>query len=720
MSHWQFLFLSCIRVIFFASLCAAETSNEIITITTNRLLPAYTIATRADLLNNLTTCREELRDFRNAVDHRILWGLKILDSSGAPKPGFLYGNNFWLGSRKQCQDATNTNSLSLSEREVLNNTLYRNPQEEYSPFQDLITLGLCLPASCSTNDLSFILEGIFRDRTLLIGDFYSADFKLLEVKDLQNDYQWLFSGEVLFIGFTLALTWILMIIGTIYDIFVHQKSLKIQNLLRSCDENTALPLKIPDDYDASNSKDASENTSEMTDSFLRKENNIEQMLMCFSVYTNTGIVFNTKLDANSLPVIHGLRFLSMVWVIMGHTIFYMIDYFDNKATAIRMSDSIASQVISNASLVVDTYFFLSGFLLTYMYLIKSMGRTQTKPINYTAKLNEFFVAVMSRFIRITPSYMITMGIVYLNSSWYSRTSQFYMNERPHETCAKYWWRNLLYINNLFDRASMCMSWSWYLSNDMQFFVIGLILLILSTVYFYTAVVILCTLLIGTIVLTGYISYVNEYVPTLDEQYRFMDLLYDRPWVRIGPYLVGMIAAYILLKMGKKLTLKRTTVILCWCFGSACNVFVLFGLYQRHISVVVASFYVAFSRTVWAIGLAWILIACYTKHGGIVNRFLSFKCWIPFSRLTYCAYLLNPFIVSSIYLYGESVGHVDILSLITIFLGNFVSTYCTAYVLSLMSETPYILLIRRFTQPRNVRQKDEKFRKRDRNSNTTTY
>lgn len=68
-------------------------------------------------------------------------------------------------------------------------------------YQDIITLGLCLPASCSTNDLSFILEGIFRDRVLVIGDFYSADFRLLEVKDLKDDHQWLFSGSVLFIGY---------------------------------------------------------------------------------------------------------------------------------------------------------------------------------------------------------------------------------------------------------------------------------------------------------------------------------------------------------------------------------------------------------------------------------------------------------------------------------------------------------------------------------------
>lgn len=50
--------------------------------------------------------------------------------------------------------------------------------------------------------------------------------------------------------------------------------------------------------------------------------------------------------------------------------------------------------------------------------------------------------------------MMMLGIVQLNASWYGKTSQFYMNERPQETCAKYWWRNLLYINNLFSRKTM--------------------------------------------------------------------------------------------------------------------------------------------------------------------------------------------------------------------------------------------------------------------------
>lgn len=57
-----------------------------------------------------------------------------------------------------------------------------------------------------------------------------------------------------------------------------------------------------------------------------KESLIEKILLSFSLYTNTKIIFDTKLNNDSIPPIHGLRFLGMIWIIMIHTIFYMTDY----------------------------------------------------------------------------------------------------------------------------------------------------------------------------------------------------------------------------------------------------------------------------------------------------------------------------------------------------------------------------------------------------------
>lgn len=61
-------------------------------------------------------------------------------------------------------------------------------------------------------------------------------------------------------------------------------------------------------------------------SALLGESRIGKILMCFSVYTNTGKIFSTKVDADAIPLIHGLKFLSMCWIIFVHIIFFMMDY----------------------------------------------------------------------------------------------------------------------------------------------------------------------------------------------------------------------------------------------------------------------------------------------------------------------------------------------------------------------------------------------------------
>ncbi|KYN12525.1 Nose resistant to fluoxetine protein 6 [Trachymyrmex cornetzi] len=698
MHYIAFISYICHFVTLFCVSAQFHSSNENNVI---HLLPAYAIASRASVLGS-ATCATELRDFLDAVDQRILWGLKTLDSSGELKSGFLYGNNFWMGSRSQCLDIMNRTPFEFAKRHILNNTRYRNPQNEFPPFQlnyfvaylrhnstlqyhvnipneDLITLGLCLPASCSMNNISFILEGIFRDRVLLINDLYSMDLSLIKVKNLKDDHQWLLSGATLLICVVLVLTFAMMISGTIYDIFIYQTYLKTKAKTVVNVENTVEELKMTD----------------LSSSCVKSR--IGNVLMCFSVYTSTKIIFNTKLDTKAIAVIHGIRFLSMLWIIIAHTIFYTADYFDNKVWTLRFAEGIPIQVISNASVSVDTYFFLSGFLLAYMFLEHKIDKER---IHYGEKLNRFFVSVIKRYIRLTPTYIIMIGIVQLNSTWYDKTSQFYVEEKSHETCAKYWWRNVLYINNLFNHNTMCLSWSWYLSSDMQFFIIGLTLLILSTVYFYVAVVILGTLLIGSIILSGYISYIYEYVPTLDEQYRLQDVLYYPPWVRIGPYIIGIITGYIIKRFNKKIALKKSTIILYWTISAACNIFVLFGLYKRQISVLSTAIYVALSRTVWAIGIAWIVIVCCTEHGGIVKELLTCKIWIPLSRLTYCAYLLNPFIIHSIRLHNETSAHLEFLSMSAMIVGHFGISYICAYALSLMAESPYILLMRMFSQSRS--------------------
>lgn len=75
MSHRQIIFILYICVNFTALICVSAQNygfNE--KNDSNYTLPVYAIASRADLLNS--TCGKELRDFRDAVNQRILWSLR--------------------------------------------------------------------------------------------------------------------------------------------------------------------------------------------------------------------------------------------------------------------------------------------------------------------------------------------------------------------------------------------------------------------------------------------------------------------------------------------------------------------------------------------------------------------------------------------------------------------------------------------------------------------
>lgn len=41
---------------------------------------------------------------------------------------------------------------------------------------------------------------------------------------------------------------------------------------------------------------------------------------------------------------------------------------------------------------------------------------------------------------------------------------------------RFWWRNILYVSNLSSADKMCVSWTWSLACDMQFFMITTLIL----------------------------------------------------------------------------------------------------------------------------------------------------------------------------------------------------------------------------------------------------
>nr|CAD7580803.1 unnamed protein product [Timema californicum] len=94
--------------------------------------------------------------------------------------------------------------------------------------------------------------------------------------------------------------------------------------------------------------------------------------------------------------------------------------------------------------------------------------------------------------------------------WTHNTSVFEPNVLDHINCENYWWRNALYLNNLFPRSEMCMLWSWYMANDTQFYVLGIFLLMLSVRFSWLVATMWSVILVSSWCVTAYISFLYSY------------------------------------------------------------------------------------------------------------------------------------------------------------------------------------------------------------------
>lgn len=235
-------------------------------------------------------------------------------------------------------------------------------------------------------------------------------------------------------------------------------------------------------------------------------------------------------------------------------------------------------------------------------------------------------------------------------------------------------------------------WSWYLANDTQFFIIGVIVLIFSIRHFKVAAMMIVTVLLTAWTATTIIAYDHHVIPS-DEALALFDKIYDKPWTRIGPYMIGMIVGWILFKTNCKLHLRRHMIILGWLAALALGQYVIYGFYEQEVGRVVGALWTSLSHSLWAVYISWVVIACATGNGGFISKILGSPILYPLSRTTYCAYLLHPLIIRAIFLTSVAPIQLSVITMSIYFHGTLITSYICAVVLSLFFEAPIVSLLR---------------------------
>ncbi|XP_072397889.1 nose resistant to fluoxetine protein 6-like [Diabrotica undecimpunctata] len=615
------------------------------------------------------------------------WAYEMLDSFPKFPEGILYGNFYQLGNFDECvrikrsvkTDRKNTSIADtvLKGQYCLVDIHFRSKSDQTKPHiqknenmalninraqfnNRIVHWAVCLPSSCTSKETEVFTQEIFAS-SLPKFDVVSV---YVDPKKCEYQKPLPIKTEEIIYGVIVGLFLMLTVLATILHCW----------FLKQIRKTTVYNVDV-----------------------LRQQrsNKIKEAFVCFSLINTTKRFFHTKPSDLNLESICGIKFLSMVIIIGGHSlIFFFGGPIANTNFFLEEGIRPENSMFLNGPIIVDTFLLISGFLMCRLLLIEMDKRK--------GRIN-FFALYIARYIRLTPAYAVVVGF-YTTFLYRTGSGPFWDSKIgvERDRCQQSWWLNLLYVNNYIGTDNLCMFQSWYLAVDYHLFIVApfVIYVLWKKPKIGIAVLVLCTVV--SVLAPFTITYVDSLDPTvmayppeiedLGRNFYFVNY-YIKTHMRCSSYCIGLFYAYLVYTIQRDSKKIPGYVIVCgWILaivaGVGSMVSVVFFYQPDHSpNILENAVYSALHRICWALAIGWIMFVCITGNATYINKFLSHKFFIPASRLTYCAYLANGLVE----IYSSGVNrqpmYMSIFELASKVLGHIVLTFTMAFVLCIIFESP---------------------------------
>ncbi|XP_053505353.1 O-acyltransferase like protein [Ictalurus furcatus] len=410
--------------------------------------------------------------------------------------------------------------------------------------------------------------------------------------------------------------------------------------------------------------------------------------VCFGDGVGDGVC-----SRSSYPCLNGVRIFSLFWIICGHTVqlssWSGLDNRKRWRVAVESNPLYVVAFSGPVYLAVDTFLLLSGLLSAKSFL-GCIQRSEDKP---NLRLIAHFL--FRRFRRIQPLHLfIVCAIVTLFS--FLRNGPFWFTaEDQIVNCKAFWWSNLLLINNLFTITHTCAPWTWYLSVDFQFYAATPFLICLymlnKCVFVSVAFTLLAMSCISSALITAFL-HLPVHQPTTLEYESYFEYYYNKPYTRYGPYLLGVLTGIYMVTKKEALIKQRRQAAAGWLISLSVMAVIVGSAYMlRGQGSPGHAVYQGLHRSLWALTVAWLILACEEGYGGFVNRFLSMRVWVPLSNISFACYLVHPLLILLYNSKQETLIHYTDLNFLYLFLAHSALTVVLGWVLTVLIEKPYQLL-----------------------------
>lgn len=214
-------------------------------------------------------------------------------------------------------------------------------------------------------------------------------------------------------------------------------------------------------------------------------------------------------------------------------------------------------------------------------------------------------------------------------------------------------------------------------------------------------------LAASLVTTGILNVDRGYYARASSPgHAWTDVIYVKPYVRIAPYLVGVLFAFLYLHVesrrresgNKNFGMVPFYLEVAVVLGAVALISLLVFVTHNNYgpdpwppSDVRSILWDVFSRPLWAVCVAALVHLYATGHGVLFGSILSAGLWTPLARLTFSAYLYHPVIMLASYFSLKALIHYDSLNMVLYCLGFTVLSYLTAFGSFLLIERPLVNL-----------------------------
>lgn len=674
--------------------------------------------TMVDIQGISTKCMLSVVELTKSMNDFLIY----IDSSGKPGNGILQGNTWMIGSYDEC----------IANQKAHYCTMFNVALNMSSIKSHLIPLrayGLCIPHSCNITDATNLLKILSNLIEKRFGyKFFVIDENSRNPFGEQNSYCHAKTKT-----FSTGATVMLAVSGVIIGLCCFGTMI---DLLRSlykfcCSWSPTLEgdyIYSKDEYliDAESFNSRSSMSSPVSDILtprmkedlrvlsthavqfdsssryaivdisMFRGSSFMRFFKCFSVIQNTKSLFNTRAPKGTITCLNGIRTISITWIIMGHYVI-MIAEMAPVANVLALTEKYINRITFqppiNGGFAVDTFFLLSGTLVSYLSMKRYAQENRLPLLRY----------YVHRYIRLTPSYAYLIFFYTYLLPLLSDGPVW--NSKEDELCQSYWWTNLLYINNFYPISimEMCVNWGWYLANDMQFYVISPVILYCMYRFKFRGILVISTILIIIhFVSNGLLMYEeNAAVPLFYEKnvmfgphsmvLNYQNYIYEKPYCRILVYFIGLTLGYVLFnecRIAPKW--RKLAHVIGWFISIPVAFALVYSPYtamNKEWTFTVNIIYGLFFRAMWALAVAWLIFACHNGLGGLIDKILSWRVFIPLSRLTYGVYLWHNLVIQVLLKSSRSTFVVTDITFTIYYVAVTIFSFMVSYIISVCIEYP---------------------------------